>query len=137
MKRLNHAWRLKAIILTIVLGYTAALWAENYPYRSDFLWLTIPDHANWLYQVGEQAKVEVSFTWYGIPQNVDYMKHVDVACVRAVDYLCSLPDWDGKNVFVQGGSQGGALSIITPINEHWTSDTTNYNQMLWLKKHLR
>lgn len=42
-----------------------------------------------------------------------YMKHVYVACVRALDYLCSLPDWDGRNVFVQGGSQGGALSLIT------------------------
>ncbi len=42
-----------------------------------------------------------------------YMKHVYVACIRALDYLCALPDWDGKNVFVQGGSQGGALSLIT------------------------
>ena len=162
-----------------------------------------------------------------------YMKHVYVACVRAIDYLTSLPDWDGKNVFVQGGSQGGALSLITagldsrvtacvanhpalsdmagyaekgrtggyphfnrlnsmltpakietmayfdvinfarriscpvyltwgyndnvcppttsyivwnlitapkeslitPINEHWTTETTNYNQMIWLKEH--
>ena len=162
-----------------------------------------------------------------------YMKHVYVACVRALDYLCSLPEWDGKNVFVQGGSQGGALSLITaaldsrvtacvanhpaladmagyldnraggyphfnkmhnmltpakvetlayydvvnfarritcpvymtwgyndntcppttsyivwnlitapkeplitPVNEHWTSDDTNYGQMLWLKKQI-
>jgi len=42
-----------------------------------------------------------------------YMKHVYVACVRAIDYLTSLPQWDGRNVFVQGGSQGGALSLIT------------------------
>ncbi len=42
-----------------------------------------------------------------------YMKHVYTGCVRAIDYLCSLPDWDGRNVFVQGGSQGGALSLIT------------------------
>ena len=42
-----------------------------------------------------------------------YMKHVYAACVRAIDYLTSLPEWDGKNVFVQGGSQGGALSLIT------------------------
>ena len=42
-----------------------------------------------------------------------YMKHVYTGCIRAIDYLCSLPDWDGKNVFVQGGSQGGALSLIT------------------------
>ena len=163
-----------------------------------------------------------------------YMKHVYVACVRAIDYLCSLPDWDGKNVFVQGGSQGGALSLmtagldsrvtacvanhpalsdmagyldnraggyphfnrlnhmltpekvetmayydvvnfarritcpvyltwgyndnvcppttsyivwnlitapkeslITPVNEHWTTSETNYGQMLWLKKHIK
>ena len=24
--------------------------AENYPYRSDYLWLTVPDHADWLYR---------------------------------------------------------------------------------------
>lgn len=163
-----------------------------------------------------------------------YMKHVYTACVRAIDYLTSLPDWDGRNVFVQGGSQGGALSLITagldprvtacvanhpalsdmagyldnraggyphfnrtnamltpqkvetmayfdvvnfarritcpvyltwgyndnvcppttsyivwnlitapkeslitPVNEHWTSEATNYKQMLWLKEHLQ
>jgi cephalosporin-C deacetylase-like acetyl esterase len=42
-----------------------------------------------------------------------YMKHVYTGCVRAIDYLTTLPQWDGKNVFVQGGSQGGALSIVT------------------------
>lgn len=163
-----------------------------------------------------------------------YMKHVYTGCVRAIDYLCSLPDWDGRNVFVQGGSQGGALSLITaaldkrvtacvanhpalsdvagyldnraggwphmnrehnmltpqkvetlqyydvvnfarritcpvyltwgyndnvcppttsyivwnlitvpkaslitPINEHWTTEATNHQQMLWLKEHLK
>lgn len=42
-----------------------------------------------------------------------YMKRVYLACVRAIDFLTSLPEWDGRNVAVQGGSQGGALSIIT------------------------
>lgn len=163
-----------------------------------------------------------------------YMKHVYQACVRCIDYLVSLDEWDGKNVIVQGGSQGGALAIvtagldkrvtqcvanhpalsdmagylgeqcggyphfnrsnqmltpekvktmqyydvvnfarrvkaetyitwgyndnvcppttsyivynlinapkealITPINEHWTSDDTEYGQMLWIKKRLK
>lgn len=163
-----------------------------------------------------------------------YMKHVYQACVRCIDYLTSLDEWDGKNVIVQGGSQGGALAIITagldkrvtqcvanhpalsdmagylgdkcggyphfnrsnqmltpdkvktmqyydvvnfarrvkaetyitwgyndnvcppttsyivynlisapkealitPINEHWTSDDTEYGQMLWIKKRLK
>lgn len=42
-----------------------------------------------------------------------YMKRVYLACVRAIDFLTSLPEWDKKNVAVQGGSQGGALAIVT------------------------
>ena len=42
-----------------------------------------------------------------------YYKDVYVGCARAVDFLCSLPDWDGKNVIVTGGSQGGALTLVT------------------------
>ena len=42
-----------------------------------------------------------------------YYKDVYVGCARVVDYLCSLPDWDGRNVIVTGGSQGGALTIVT------------------------
>lgn len=45
------------------------LWAENYPYRSDVLWVTVPDHADWLYETGEKAKVEVQCYKYGIPQD--------------------------------------------------------------------
>ena len=44
-----------------------------------------------------------------------YYKDVYVGCARAVDYLCSLPDWDGRNVIVTGGSQGGALTIVTSV----------------------
>lgn len=42
-----------------------------------------------------------------------YYKDVYAGCVRAVDYLCSLPQFDGNNVCVTGGSQGGALTIVT------------------------
>lgn len=42
-----------------------------------------------------------------------YYKRVYLGCVRAVDYLVSLPQYDGKNLGVWGGSQGGALSIVT------------------------
>lgn len=42
-----------------------------------------------------------------------YYKDVYIGCVRAVDYLCSLPEFDGRHVAVTGGSQGGALTIVT------------------------
>ncbi|WP_085537312.1 acetylxylan esterase [Massilibacteroides vaginae] len=41
-----------------------------------------------------------------------YYKRVYLGCVRAVDYIYSLPQFDGNNLVVQGGSQGGALSIV-------------------------
>lgn len=43
--------------------------AENYPYKSDYLWVTVPDHADWLYKTGEKATVEVQFYKYGIPRD--------------------------------------------------------------------
>ena len=43
--------------------------AENYPYRSDYLWVTAPDHADWLYKTGERARVRVEFFKYGIPRD--------------------------------------------------------------------
>lgn len=42
-----------------------------------------------------------------------YYKRVYTGCVRAIDFLMTLPEWDGENVGVTGGSQGGALSIVT------------------------
>ena len=42
-----------------------------------------------------------------------YYKSVYLGCIRAIDFLTSLPEFDGKNVVVTGGSQGGALSIVT------------------------
>src|SRR5690606_34614944 len=42
-----------------------------------------------------------------------YYKRVYLGCVRANDFLTSLPQFDGTNLGVTGGSQGGALSIIT------------------------
>ncbi len=41
--------------------------AENYPYRSDWLWVATPDHSDWLYRTGETARVEVQLYHYGMP----------------------------------------------------------------------
>jgi cephalosporin-C deacetylase-like acetyl esterase len=42
-----------------------------------------------------------------------YYKRVYLGCVRAVDFIYSLPEFDGSRLAVTGGSQGGALSIVT------------------------
>ena len=53
----------------MVVAISMAGLAENYPYRSDYLWVTVPDHADWLYRAGEKARVEVQLYKYGIPQD--------------------------------------------------------------------
>lgn len=42
-----------------------------------------------------------------------YYNRVYLGCVRAVDFIFTLPQFNGKELAVSGGSQGGALAIIT------------------------
>ncbi len=48
-------------------------------------------------------------------QNRDqyYYKRVYLGCIRAIDYIFTHDKFDGQNLAVMGGSQGGALSIVT------------------------
>lgn len=46
-------------------------------------------------------------------KNKSYYRGVILGCVRALDYLTSRPDYNGKDLGVTGGSQGGALTLIT------------------------
>lgn len=54
-------------ILSALLCFAAA--GGNYPDRADYLWVTVPDHSDWLYKTGESAKVEIQFYKYGIPRD--------------------------------------------------------------------
>ena len=69
MNKLKTIFLLLVFILAMNMSGVQNIKAENYPYKSDYLWLTVPDHADWLYQTGENAKVEVSFCKYGIPRD--------------------------------------------------------------------
>ena len=42
-----------------------------------------------------------------------YYRRVYAGTLRANDFLTSLRQWDGRNLGVTGGSQGGALAIVT------------------------
>ena len=46
-------------------------------------------------------------------KNTFYFRRVILGCLRANDFLMSLPQFDGKNLGVMGGSQGGALAVMT------------------------
>lgn len=42
-----------------------------------------------------------------------YFLRMYLACYRAVDYLASRDDWDGKTIVVTGTSQGGQQTLVT------------------------
>lgn len=46
-------------------------------------------------------------------RNAHYYKRVYLGCVRAGDFIFSLPEFNGTDYAVTGGSQGGALTIVT------------------------
>ena len=96
-----------------------------------------PNHA--LLRQAELGAITLSIGIHGIPATMDarvysllgsgalanywlnglesrdryYYRRVYLGCVRANDYLTSLPNWNGADLLVTGGSQGGALSIVT------------------------
>lgn len=59
----------RMMMIALMAVVTLMEGAENYPYRSDYLWVTVPDHADWLYKTGEKANIEIQFYKYGIPRN--------------------------------------------------------------------
>ncbi len=51
---------------------------------------------------------------HGLDDRDDYYyRRVYLGCLRAVDFLVSRPRYDGRNLGVAGGSQGGALTLVT------------------------
>ncbi len=47
-----------------------------------------------------------------------YYKRVFIGAVRAVDFICNLPQYNGQQLGVTGSSQGGALSVATAALDH-------------------
>lgn len=62
-------------LLTLVLMFLQVKAVENYPYRSDALWVTVPNHSDWLYNVGDNAEVDVQLYLYGEPVDGAVVKY--------------------------------------------------------------
>lgn len=79
-------------------------------------------------EFAEARKVADNYTDNGIKDpETFYYRAVYAGCSRCVDYLCTLPGWDGMNVGVTGGSQGGALTVVTSaLNEKVTFASAFY-----------
>ena len=50
-----------------------------------------------------------------------YFKGMYMRVMRSLDYVKSLPEWDGKHLIVAGGSQGGAQALVAAaLDSHVT-----------------
>ena len=47
-----------------------------------------------------------------------YYKGAYLDCVRAVDFVCSLPNADTSRILAEGGSQGGAFTLVAASLDH-------------------
>ena len=54
-----------------------------------------------------------AYLHYGVwGKDTFYFKGIYIRGLRALEYVKTLPEWDGKNLIVTGASQGGALSMV-------------------------
>jgi len=73
----------------------------------------IPVNKNKEYYLNLKNSSLKSYTRIGnTDRETSYFLRMCLACSRAVDYISTRPDWDGKTIVVLGGSQGGYQSIV-------------------------
>lgn len=72
-----------------------------------------------LYKIGGADKAEALRN--------SYYRTIFMRVARALEYLKSLPEWDGKTLIISGGSQGGGLSLIgAGLDPQVTACIANY-----------
>ena len=94
----------------------------NPAYRPNAISLTVARHS---YELGQsddyykQKKIELS--GFGLraknnknPEN-NYFRDMLLRDIRALQYVKTLPEWNGKNISVSGGSMGGFQSIFVAM----------------------
>lgn len=90
------------LFLLLTVWCCTLVQAENYPYRNDVLWVTVPNHADWLYKTGERATVEIQFYKYGIPQDGVTVNYELGGDMMPADAKGSVVLKDGKAVISMG-----------------------------------
>lgn len=65
------------------------------------------------YQAQRDGALKDYWTIGNDHRDTSYFLRMYLACYRAVEYLKSRPDWDGRTLVVMGTSQGGQQALVT------------------------
>jgi cephalosporin-C deacetylase-like acetyl esterase len=86
-----------------------------------------PMDAKKIREVYKELNKGGSYPHHGAPDKEKfYFRRAYLGINRAVNWLCSRPDWDKKHLVVTGSSQGGASTLILAgMNKHVTAAGAN------------
>ena len=91
-------------LLIVVIGWSVqSLSAQNFSPQSDLQWVAVPDHADWLYRVGQKASIHLQLLWHGQPLSgvrVEYTIAQDELDKESEGF--AVTDADGRAVIKMG-----------------------------------
>lgn len=110
------------------LGYNSDAWHPAVDSRPDFIEYVVSvrgqgmnkptnKHGQWMLE-----NIEDPYRYYYRGAFMDV--------VRGIDFVCQLPEFDGKNLFAEGGSQGGALTLAACALDDRITAAAPYNPFL-------
>lgn len=102
----------------VVSYHGAGVYSAGKPFRGNAISFDVNAHGILNGQSKEYYRNlsanELKGYWYRDRDDRDrfYFRNMYLRVLRALDYVKTLPEWDGKNLIVVGSSQGGAQSIV-------------------------
>ncbi len=108
----------------VVSYHGAGVRSSNKPYRNGAVCFDVNAHGIPNGQPGEyyeelnKGELRDYRTRNSNNRETIYFRDMYLRVMRALDYVKTLPEWDGKRLIVTGGSQGGAQSIVAAALDH-------------------
>ena len=96
------------------------------------LWVTVPNHADWLYKTGEKVTVEVQFYKYGIPRdNVTVTYEIGGDMMPVADTKGSITLKNGRGGDSCGHNERAGIPRLPPeSNRRWKDLFTSYQSRI-------
>ena len=73
---------------------------------------------NYYFKTLDRDRPKYYAHWYKTDREKFYFKGMYMRVMRALEYVKSLPEWDGKHLIVTGNSQGGAQVLAACALDH-------------------